>query len=140
VPLLNPGDPFPRLTITTSDDQMLTIPDAFAGDFGVVLDAEDGVLTIAFELGPDGKLAAIYMVRNPDKLPGLGALLRSCDPAIGVGDLLHHALAGEQASERGAAVAPVAPGLERPAVRPRPRRGHRVVVKRRQQERASRRR
>jgi peroxiredoxin len=37
VPLLNPGDPFPRLTITTSDDQMLTIPDAFAGDFGVVL-------------------------------------------------------------------------------------------------------
>lgn len=38
------------------------------GDFGVVLDAEDGVLTIAFELGPDGKLAAIYMVRNPDKL------------------------------------------------------------------------
>jgi peroxiredoxin len=37
VPLLNPGDPFPRLTITTSDDQTLTIPDAFAGDFGVVL-------------------------------------------------------------------------------------------------------
>jgi RNA polymerase sigma-70 factor (ECF subfamily) len=38
------------------------------GDFGVVLEAEDGVLTIAFEPGPDGKLAAIYMVRNPDKL------------------------------------------------------------------------
>jgi peroxiredoxin len=37
VPLLNPGDPFPRLTVTTSDDQTLTIPDAFAGDFGVVL-------------------------------------------------------------------------------------------------------
>ena len=37
MPLLNPGDPFPRQTITTSDDQTLTIPDAFAGDFGVVL-------------------------------------------------------------------------------------------------------
>jgi peroxiredoxin len=37
MPLLNPGDPFPRLTISTTDDQTLTLPDAFAGDFGVVL-------------------------------------------------------------------------------------------------------
>jgi peroxiredoxin len=37
MPLLNPGDPFPRLTITTTDDQTLTLPDALAGDFGVVL-------------------------------------------------------------------------------------------------------
>jgi peroxiredoxin len=37
MPLLNPGDPFPRLTITTAGGQSLTIPDAFAGDFGVVL-------------------------------------------------------------------------------------------------------
>jgi peroxiredoxin len=37
MPLLNPGEPFPRLTISTTDDQTLTIPDAFAGDFGVVL-------------------------------------------------------------------------------------------------------
>ena len=37
MPLLNPGDPFPRLTITTTDDQTLTIPDAFAGDLAVVL-------------------------------------------------------------------------------------------------------
>ena len=37
MPLLNPGDPFPRLTITTADGQVLAIPDAFAGDFGVVL-------------------------------------------------------------------------------------------------------
>jgi peroxiredoxin len=37
MPLLNPGDPFPRLTISTVDDQTLTVPDAFAGDFGVVL-------------------------------------------------------------------------------------------------------
>jgi peroxiredoxin len=35
--LLNPGDPFPRLTISTTDGQTLTIPDALAGDFGVVL-------------------------------------------------------------------------------------------------------
>jgi peroxiredoxin len=37
MPLLNPGDPFPKLTITTADDQTLTLPDAFAGDFAVVL-------------------------------------------------------------------------------------------------------
>jgi peroxiredoxin len=37
MPLLNPGDPFPRLTITTTDDQTLTLPGAFAGDFTVVL-------------------------------------------------------------------------------------------------------
>jgi peroxiredoxin len=37
MPLLNPGDPFPRLAITTADGQALTLPDAFAGDFAVVL-------------------------------------------------------------------------------------------------------
>ena len=37
MPLLNPGDPFPRLTITTTDGHVLTIPEVFAGDFGVVL-------------------------------------------------------------------------------------------------------
>src|ERR1700728_2152499 len=35
--LLNPGDPFPQLTISTTDGRVLTVPDAFAGDFGVVL-------------------------------------------------------------------------------------------------------
>jgi peroxiredoxin len=37
MPLLNPGDLFPRLTIATTDGQALTVPDAFAGDFAVVL-------------------------------------------------------------------------------------------------------
>ena len=37
MPVLNPGDPFPQLTITTADGQALTLPDAFAGDFAVVL-------------------------------------------------------------------------------------------------------
>jgi peroxiredoxin len=37
MPLLNPGDPFPRLTIATTGGQALTIPDDFAGDFAVVL-------------------------------------------------------------------------------------------------------
>jgi peroxiredoxin len=37
MPLLNPGDPFPQLTITTTGGQALTLPDAFAGDFAVVL-------------------------------------------------------------------------------------------------------
>jgi RNA polymerase sigma-70 factor (ECF subfamily) len=38
------------------------------GEFGVVLEAAGEVVTIAFEPGADGRLAAIYMVRNPDKL------------------------------------------------------------------------
>src|ERR1700741_43332 len=37
MPLLNPGDPFPRLTISTTDGQSVAIPDAFAGYFAVVL-------------------------------------------------------------------------------------------------------
>lgn len=37
MPLLSPGDPFPLLTITTAGGQALTLPDAFAGDFAVVL-------------------------------------------------------------------------------------------------------
>jgi peroxiredoxin len=37
MPLLNPGDPFPRLTIETAGGQSLTIPDAFAGEFAAVL-------------------------------------------------------------------------------------------------------
>ena len=35
--LLNPGDPFPSLTISATTGQALTVPDAFAGDFAVVL-------------------------------------------------------------------------------------------------------
>ena len=37
MPLLNPGDPFPELTISTPDGQTLAVPGAFAGDFAVVL-------------------------------------------------------------------------------------------------------
>jgi peroxiredoxin len=37
MPLLIPGDPFPKLTITATDDQTLALPDAFAGAFAVVL-------------------------------------------------------------------------------------------------------
>jgi hypothetical protein len=37
MPLFNTGDPVPQLTINTTDGQALTIPDAFAGDFAVVL-------------------------------------------------------------------------------------------------------
>jgi peroxiredoxin len=37
MPLLNAGDPFPRLTISTADGPPVAIPDAFAGDFAVVL-------------------------------------------------------------------------------------------------------
>jgi peroxiredoxin len=37
MPLLNTGIPFPKLTISTTDGQTLTLPDAFAGDYAVVL-------------------------------------------------------------------------------------------------------
>ena len=37
MPLLNPGDPFPRLTMNVPGGETLTVPDAFAGDFAVVL-------------------------------------------------------------------------------------------------------
>jgi peroxiredoxin len=37
MPLLAPGDPFPRLAMTVAGGARLTIPDAFVGDFGVVL-------------------------------------------------------------------------------------------------------
>jgi peroxiredoxin len=35
--LLNPGDSFPRLTVSTPGGQTVTVPDTFAGGFGVVL-------------------------------------------------------------------------------------------------------
>ncbi len=37
MPLLSPGSTFPSLTITAPGGTTLTLPDAFAGDFGVVL-------------------------------------------------------------------------------------------------------
>jgi peroxiredoxin len=37
MPLLNPGDSFPRLTISATNGRTLALPDAFAGEFGVVL-------------------------------------------------------------------------------------------------------
>ena len=39
---------------------------------GIVMERGDGPMTVAFQPGEDGKLAAIYMVRNPDKLTRLG--------------------------------------------------------------------
>lgn len=40
---------------------------------GIVLERDDGPMTVAFQPGEDGKLAAIYMVRNPDKLGHVSA-------------------------------------------------------------------
>ncbi|HEX4183652.1 MAG TPA: RNA polymerase sigma factor SigJ [Caulobacteraceae bacterium] len=42
------------------------------GYLGAILEAEDGVMTIAFEPSEDGRLAAIYLLRNPDKLGHVG--------------------------------------------------------------------
>jgi len=38
------------------------------GYMGVVIEAEDGPFTVAFEPQSEDRLAAIYVVRNPDKL------------------------------------------------------------------------
>jgi hypothetical protein len=50
MPRLNPGDPFPKLTLSTTDGQPTTVPDAFACDwrkhglaFTVVSDAGNGL-------------------------------------------------------------------------------------------------
>jgi RNA polymerase sigma-70 factor (ECF subfamily) len=40
---------------------------------GIVMERDDGPMTVAFQPGEDGKLAAIYMVRNPDKLGHVSA-------------------------------------------------------------------
>ncbi|HEY1705216.1 MAG TPA: redoxin domain-containing protein [Trebonia sp.] len=37
MPVLNPGDQFPQLTVSTTSGQAVAIPGAFAGDFAVVL-------------------------------------------------------------------------------------------------------
>jgi len=38
---------------------------------GVILETEEGPMTVAFQPGEDGKLVGVYMVRNPDKLGGV---------------------------------------------------------------------
>lgn len=38
------------------------------GYLGIILELDDGPMTLAFDPGPDGKLSGIYLVRNPDKL------------------------------------------------------------------------
>ena len=37
MPLLHPGDKFPQLSVTVSGGESITLPDVFAGGFGVVL-------------------------------------------------------------------------------------------------------
>jgi len=37
MPLLHPGDTFPRLTLTVPGGETVTVPEAFAGQFGVLL-------------------------------------------------------------------------------------------------------
>jgi hypothetical protein len=66
MPLLNPGDPFPRLTISTTDGQALTIPDAFAG---FVLDPAGNVVVSVYSSGAIGRLV-------PDDVVGLARYLR----------------------------------------------------------------
>jgi hypothetical protein len=62
MPLLNPGDPFPRLMITATDGQALTVPDAFAGDFAVVLFYR-GACAIG-RLVPDDVVGLVHYLRE----------------------------------------------------------------------------
>ncbi len=39
---------------------------------GLVLQSDDGPMTMSFEPSDDGRIAAIYIVRNPEKLKGVG--------------------------------------------------------------------
>ena len=58
--LLSPGDTFPKLTITVPGGQTLTLPDALAGDFGVVLlTAGHGARTATRSCGPSSAPAAL---------------------------------------------------------------------------------
>ncbi len=43
------------------------------GYLGAILDAEDGVVTVAFQPGRTGQIAAVYLVANPDKLKGVAS-------------------------------------------------------------------
>jgi hypothetical protein len=93
MPLLNPGDPFPRLTIDTTDGQTLTLPGAFAGDFavartgafvnpdpvylqstGFVLDPAGKVVVSVYSSGAIGRLV-------PDDVVGLVRYVRDHSPA-----------------------------------------------------------
>lgn len=40
---------------------------------GIVMERDDGPMTVAFEPAEDGRIAAVYLVRNPDKLGHVGA-------------------------------------------------------------------
>jgi RNA polymerase sigma-70 factor (ECF subfamily) len=44
------------------------------GGPGIVMHLDDGPATVAFEVDADGRIAGVYMVRNPDKLGHLGAV------------------------------------------------------------------
>lgn len=41
------------------------------GGLGAIIEAADGLETMAFEVSADGLISALYVVRNPDKLRGL---------------------------------------------------------------------
>ena len=43
-------------------------PARINGALGVIIDGPDGAQTIAFEMAEGGRIGAIYIVRNPDKL------------------------------------------------------------------------
>ena len=71
MPLLSPGDSFPALTLTPPGGPALMLPDAFAGDFGVVLFFRGpGARTATRSCGPSS--GPVTASRRP------GSRLRRC--------------------------------------------------------------
>ena len=83
MPLLNPGDHFPPITITPVDGEAIDLPDALAGHFavilfnrgtGFVLDPDGNVVVSVYSSGAIGRL-------DPDDVAGLVNYVKSKQPA-----------------------------------------------------------
>ena len=103
MPRLNPGDPFPKLTLSITDGQLTTVPDAFACDFGVVLFYPGAwCLYCSPQLGPStGRPSPADTApsrRLPPPIPApLSTLIRSVYPqSTGFGPVDRHGQARRQ--------------------------------------------
>lgn len=89
MPLLKPGDPFPTLTLAQPGGPPLTLPDAFAGNFGAVLFFRGSWCPYC-----NTQLRAFQ--RHTDRLAGAGikvAALSSDDESTTAGLIANHGLA-----------------------------------------------
>jgi hypothetical protein len=70
MPLLHPGDSFPELTLTVPGGQTVKVPEAFAGQFGVLLFYRDrGAPTATPSYAPSSAPAASWQTPGPGSPP-----------------------------------------------------------------------